>query len=66
MDKNLTRAITNDDLWAATRGLGMARMGGSELKELYDAHCKSAMFAGQVIAQAALDMAAIKGLHKDW
>ena len=53
------REITNEDLWAAVRGLGMARMTGEELEKLAREHQDNRVFASQVIAKAAWQMASV-------
>lgn len=54
------RAITNDDLWSAVRGLGMARMSYDELTALVDKHRENPLFASRVITEAATQYAAIR------
>lgn len=54
------REITNADLWAAIRGLRMARMTIAELATLEAEHRGNPLFASQVIAKAANQYAAIK------
>jgi hypothetical protein len=51
------RQITNDDLWAAIRGLEMGRMSYRELEELRYEHAHpDKPFASHVIAEAARQM----------
>ena len=59
------REITNDDIWAAIRGLGMAGMEYDELTKLAAEYCNSPDFAGQVIAKAADQYARIKRARHD-
>lgn len=54
----ITRAVTNSDVWAAIRGLGMARMSVLELEDLRIEHIDKEPFASRVIAIAALQMLA--------
>lgn len=58
------REITNDDLWAAIRGLGMFNMTKCELIDLQRAHVaifkRDGMFASAVIAKAAQQVASTK------
>ncbi len=55
------RLITNDDLWAAIRGLGMARMTREELAALATEHAPNPLFASQVIARAVQQYMIIRG-----
>lgn len=59
------RDITNDDMWAAIRGLGMAGMEYDELTKLANEYRNSPDFAGQVIAKAADQYAVIKRARRD-
>jgi hypothetical protein len=54
------RPITNADLWAAIRGLGMGRMDKDELLKLAADHADKPLFASQVIAEAARQVAATR------
>lgn len=48
------RAVTNDDLWAAIRGIGMWSMSRGELIALRQQHVGMVdVFASRVIAEAA-------------
>lgn len=55
------RALTNDDLWSAVRGLGMFRKSIDELITLYNEHKGKEAFASKVIAEAAKQVAVTKG-----
>ena len=54
------REITNNDMWAAIRGLRMAGMSLDELRMLADEHRQNPLFASQVVAKAADQYAVIK------
>ena len=55
------RQITNDDLWAAIRGIGMNGMTYRQLEELRHEHAHpDKPFASQVIAETARQMMAVK------
>jgi hypothetical protein len=54
------RAITNDDLWSAIRGLGLFSKMRHELNEIRDRHASNPLFASQVIAEAARQVIAVK------
>ena len=47
------RAITTDDIWAATRGLQLFSMDRDELRQTFLAHRGKDVFASRVIAEAA-------------
>lgn len=53
---NQTFDFTNDDLWAAVRGLRMNSMTVAELDRLVEQHRRSPLFASRVIAEAARQM----------
>jgi hypothetical protein len=55
------RALTNDDLWSAVRGLGMFRKNTDQLIYLYNEHKDKEAFASKVIAEAAKQVAITKG-----
>jgi hypothetical protein len=54
------RPVTNDDMWSAIRGLGMARMSYDGLRQLADAHRGNPLFASRVITAAADQYAAFR------
>lgn len=60
MTSETTRAVTNDDLWSAIRGLQMYRKTSPELREL--ARGASDQFASKVIAEAARQILAGRGI----
>lgn len=55
------RAIRNDDIGAAVRGLGMFRKSIDELIALYNEYKDGSVFASKVIAEAAKQVALAKG-----
>jgi hypothetical protein len=55
------RALTNDDLWSAIRGLGMFSKSVDQLIALYNEHKDNPNFASKVIAEAAKQVAITKG-----
>ena len=59
------RKITNDDMWAAIRGLRMNGMDYDELTKLANEYRNSPDFAGRVIAKAADQYATIKRARQD-
>ena len=51
--------FTNDDLWAAIRGLGMSRMNEDQLDQLMLEHQHNVAYASRVIYEAARQMRVI-------
>lgn len=56
----MTHKFTQSDMDSAARGLRMLSLSPGELDSLAAQHADSDMFAGQVIAAAARQMAAAK------
>lgn len=54
------REITNADLWAAIRGVGMMSMSIEDVRDLATAHSGKDAFASRVIASAARQVLAIR------
>lgn len=58
------RAITNDDIWSAIRGLGLMQKDDAGLGRVRDTHATSEVFASRVIVRAVDQVRALRAITR--